>query len=118
MEEKQIVGTFKIDMSSPNISIIKPENGLYFVGRNIFFVEKILIIGGFTFTALAEDNYSNIFKVKFLLDDVEFYDTNIVPYRAYCSERHMGNGVIKVIVEDFAGNVNEDNLNLYYNKFW
>ena len=43
--------------------------------------------------ALAEDNYSNIFKVKFLLDDVEFYDTNIVPYRAYCSERHMGNGV-------------------------
>jgi len=61
--------------------------------------------------------HSGIYGVKFLLDGVEFYKSTRAPYIAYCSERHMGYGTIKIIAEDFAGNTAQDTIHANYNKF-
>ena len=117
-EVHHVTETFKIDTEAPPIvTLSAPESGLYLFGKKLFSTSKIIIVGGFTFEAIAKDMHSGIYRVKFLLDDVEFYKSTRAPYIAYCSERHMGSGTIKVIAEDFAGNTAQDTLHTYYNKF-
>jgi len=117
-EEHHITNTIKIDTTPPNLNILKLESGIYFLGKYIFPSEKTTIFGGFNFKAFAKDSQSDIFNVKFFLNDKEFFRKSKAPFIAYCSERHLGYGTIKVIAEDFAGNLAEDIYSLYYNKLF
>ena len=107
-EKHHIIDSIRIDTKSPKVNIIKPDTGLYLFGENIISTENIIIIGTFTYKANAEDNNSEIYCVRFFLNDVEFYESIQKPYIAYCSLKNFGYAVIKVIAEDFAGNIDQD----------
>jgi hypothetical protein len=113
-----VIPTFRIDAgSAPTVSITAPEPGLYLFGNKILSASKVIIIGAFTIEATASDQESGIYKVQFFLDgDIIAEDTE-VPYSAYCAVKHMGDGTIRVVAEDFAQNTAEDTLDITYYKF-
>jgi hypothetical protein len=117
-EAHHIVPPFRIDSgSAPSVAITAPEPGLYLFGNKILSASKVIIIGAFTIEATASDAESGVYKVQFYLDgDVIAEDTEI-PYSAYCAVKHMGEGTIKVVAEDFAQNTAEDTLDITYYKF-
>jgi hypothetical protein len=117
-EAHNTVPTFRIDMGSPpSVSITAPEPGLYLFGNKILSASKVIIIGAFTIEATASDADSGVYKVQFFLDgDIIGEDTE-VPYSAYCAVKHMGDGTIRVVAEDFAQNTAEDTLDVTYYKF-
>jgi hypothetical protein len=117
-EGHHIVPPFRIDSgSAPTVAITAPEPGLYLFGNKILSASKVIIIGAFTIEATASDAESGIYKVQFYLDgDVIAEDTE-VPFSAYCAVKHMGEGTIKVVAEDFAQNTAEDTLDITYYKF-
>jgi hypothetical protein len=117
-EGHHIVPPFRIDSgSAPTVAITAPEPGLYLFGNKILSASKVIIIGAFTIEATASDAESGIYKVQFYLDgDVIAEDTEI-PFSAYCAVKHMGEGTIKVVAEDFAQNTAEDTLDITYYKF-
>jgi hypothetical protein len=113
-----VIPTFRIDAgSAPTVSITAPEPGLYLFGNKILSASKVLIIGAFTIEATASDQESGIYKVQFFLDgDIIAEDTEL-PFSAYCAVKHMGDGTIRVVAEDFAQNTAEDTLDITYYKF-
>jgi hypothetical protein len=117
-EAHHIVPPFRIDSgSAPTVAITAPEPGLYLFGNKILSASKVIIIGAFTIEATASDAESGIYKVQFFLDgDVIAEDTEL-PFSAYCAVKHMGEGTIKVVAEDFAQNTAEDTLDITYYKF-
>jgi hypothetical protein len=117
-EEHNIMKSIKIDTTPPDVSLKRIDPGFYLFGKKFFNSYNIFIIGGFSFEALVEDINSDIFNVRFYVDDLEFFKTNKKPYIAYCSVRNLGYTSIKVIAEDNAGNINKDEFSLYYNKFF
>jgi hypothetical protein len=117
-EAHKISPVFKIDQGSPpTVSITGPEPGFYLFGNKILSMSKVFIIGAFDVEATANDAESGIYRVQFLLDGEIFSEDTEKPYSAYCSEKHMGAGTIKVIAEDFSGNTAEDSLDITYYKF-
>jgi hypothetical protein len=118
VEPHHVVPTFRIDMgSAPSVAITAPEPGLYLFGNKILSLSKVFIIGAFTIEATASDAESGVYKVTFYLDDDVIADDTTTPYSAYCAQKHMGEGTIKVVAEDFAGNTAEDTLDITYYKF-
>jgi plastocyanin len=118
VEPHNTVPTFRIDMGSPpSVAITAPEPGLYLFGNKILSLSKVFIIGAFTIEATASDAESGVYKVTFYLDDDVIADDTTIPYSAYCAQKHMGDGTIKVVAEDFAGNTAEDTLDITYYKF-
>jgi hypothetical protein len=117
-EAHHVIPPFRIDSGSPpTVAITAPEPGLYLFGNKILSASKVIIIGAFTIEATASDAESGIYKVQFYLDgDVIAEDTEL-PFSAYCAVKHMGEGTIKVVAEDFAQNTAEDTLDITYYKF-
>ena len=117
-ETHQTTESFTIDTGEPpTVSIISPEPGIHIFDKKIPFGDKVIIIGGITIEATANDSGSGIYRLQFLLDDVVFAESTAEPYRAVMIEKHRGDGVVKVIAEDFASNTAEDTLDVTYFKF-
>jgi hypothetical protein len=113
-----IVPTFRIDSGSPpSIAITAPEPGLYLFGNNLLSLSKVFIIGAFTTEATASDAESGVYRVSFYLDGDLISEDTEAPYSAYCAIKHMGEGTIKAVAEDFSGNTAEDTLDITYYKF-
>jgi hypothetical protein len=118
-EAPRSVPTFKIDAGQPpSVSIVAPEPGIYLFGKKLLSSDKVVIIGAFTTEAQASDSDSGIYRVSFYLDGDFIADDTEAPYSAYIATRHMGDGTIKVVAEDFAQNVAEDTLDIKYFKFF
>jgi hypothetical protein len=118
-EAPRSVPTFKIDAGQPpSVSIVAPEPGIYLFGKKLLSSDKVVIIGAFTTEAQASDSDSGIYRVSFYLDGDFIADDTEAPYSAYIATRHMGDGTIKVVAEDFAQNVAEDTLDIKYYKFF
>jgi plastocyanin len=115
----QTVMPFKIDSGAkPTVDITAPEPGIYIFGKKLLSSTNTFIIGAFTVEADAEDEDSGIYKVAFYLDDELLGEDTEAPFSQYVSVRHMGAGTIKVVAEDFAQNIAEDELDLKYYKFF
>jgi hypothetical protein len=117
-EVHHTVPQFRIDTGSPpSVAITAPEPGLYLFGNKLLSSSKVFIIGAFTIEATATDAESGVYRVQFFLDgDIIAEDTE-APFSAYCAQKHMGAGTIKVVAEDFAMNTAEDTLDVTYYKF-
>jgi hypothetical protein len=118
VETHHTVPTFRIDSGSPpSVAITAPEPGLYLFGNKLLSSSNVFIIGAFEIQATASDAESGVYRVQFFLDgDIIAEDTE-VPFSAYCAQKHMGAGTIKVVAEDFSGNTAEDTLDITYYKF-
>jgi hypothetical protein len=117
--EHKTVQPFKIDSgTAPTVSITAPEPGIYLFGKKLLSSSKVFIIGAFTIEADASDADSGIYKVAFYLDDELLGEDTAAPFSQYVARKHMGDGTIKVVAEDFAQNVAEDTLDIKYYKFF
>jgi hypothetical protein len=113
-----IIPTFRIDAGAPpTVAITAPQPGLYLFGNQILSLSKVFIIGAFDIEATASDAESGVYRVQFFLNNDLISEDTEAPYSAYCAEKHMGEGTIKVIAEDFSGNTAEDTLDITYYKF-
>jgi hypothetical protein len=113
-----VIPTFRIDAGAPpTVAITAPQPGLYLFGNQILSLSKVFIIGAFDIEATASDAESGVYRVQFFLDNDLISEDTEAPFSAYCAEKHMGEGTIKVIAEDFSGNTAEDTLDITYYKF-
>jgi Big-like domain-containing protein len=118
VETHHTVPTFRIDSGAPpTVAITAPEPGLYLFGNKLLSASKVFIIGAFNIEATASDDESGVYRVQFYLDGDLISEDTEVPFSAYCAQKHMGAGTIKVIAEDFSGNSAEDTLDITYYKF-
>jgi hypothetical protein len=118
VESPNTVPTFRIDAGSPpDVTITAPEPGLYLFGNKLLSSSKVFIIGAFTIEAAATDAESGVYRVQFYLDNDIISEDTETPFSAYCAQKHMGAGTIKVVAEDFSGNTAEDTLDVTYYKF-
>jgi plastocyanin len=117
-ESANTIPTFKIDRGEPpEVAITAPAGGLYLFGRKIIDLKSPIIIGPFTVEATASDTESGVYRVQFFLDgDLVGEDTE-APFSAYVATKHMGDGTLKAVAEDFAQNLAEDTLDIKYFKF-
>ena len=70
------------DTTQPNVSIIKPERGVYFRNKKILprFIRLTLIIGKITIEANATDEDSEIEKVEFYINNRLMGNDTTEPY--------------------------------------
>jgi hypothetical protein len=117
-ESHHVVPAFKIDSGTPpTVALTAPEPGLYLFGNKLLDMSKVFIIGAFNIEATASDADSGIYKVSFYLDGDLIAEDTAQPFGAYCALKHMGEGTIKAVAEDFAQNTAEDTLDVTYYKF-
>jgi hypothetical protein len=113
-----ILPIIKIDYITPNVEIISPKPGLYIFDRKIPIpINKTIVIGDFTFEAIAFDNVSGVYKVSFYLNDIWLSDLTEEPYKIHCNIRHSGNARLRVVAEDYPMNEAEDTLDFVYYNF-
>ena len=118
VETHHTVPTFRIDSGAPpTVAITAPEPGLYLFGNKLLSSSKVFIIGAFNIEATASDAESGVYRVQFYLDGDLISEDTEVPFSAYCAQKHMGAGTIKVVAEDFSGNTADDTLDITYYKF-
>lgn len=102
----------------PIVNITSPEPGLYLFGNKIFPMDRTILIGSFTIEATASDKISGLYRLQFFLNDELFAEDTEEPFSVYCAVRHTGEGIIKVIAEDFVHNTGEDTLEIIYYKIF
>jgi hypothetical protein len=109
--------TLEKDNTPPNVSITRPENGLY-IGDNLirpYLMRIPLIIGKITIEVDASDEDSGIEKVEFYIND-ELIGTDTTPKYSYEWTRdrirlfHLFS--IKVVAYDNESNTAEDSMNI------
>lgn len=108
--------TISRDDTSPNVFILKPENGLYFLNRELrrFLFRKTLIIGWIDIKVEVFDEESGLHFIEIYIDDnlktrltdepylITWKKDKLLPLK----HRHT----IKVIAYDNAGNSNSDEI--------
>jgi len=111
-------GTIFADNNDPELTIYKPENGLYFYNsRLIPFIAKTIIIGPITIELNVDDNFG-IDRTEFYLDnELMETDTRSTP-EWYMRMKLLGHHSLEIIVYDHAGNtVAEQKMITVYNLF-
>ena len=109
---------FRVDLTPPKITSVRPEPGFYLFGNKILNLNKnIFIVGAFFIEADASDDDSGIYNVSFYLNNELIAQDTEAPYSAYCAVKHQGLATIKVVAADFGGNTDEATLDVIYYKF-
>ena len=117
-EKHHSIPSYRVDLKPPIITSIGPDPGFYLFGNKKLNLNKFTIIfGAFAIEANATDAESGIYKVAFYIDGDLIGEDTEAPYSAYCAIRHRGEGVIKVVAEDFSMNTDEKTLDVHYYKF-
>jgi hypothetical protein len=108
-----------IDNDNPTVNIKSLEKGLYLFNKRMpFSINKTIIIGGFDIEVFAYDNTSGMYTVSYYLDGEKFNEAIDEPYLRYCGIKHNGKALLYVIAEDWAGNIAEDFIEIYYYNFF
>jgi parallel beta-helix repeat protein len=97
--------TITADNTLPELTVIKPENALYFFNAKLFALNKPIIIGAITLEATADDS-SGVQKTEIYIDD-ELKETLTGGSEWYMNLRLMGRHTLKIVAYDNAGNINE-----------
>jgi hypothetical protein len=117
-EIPQISPYFKIDTGEPpEVKIIEPTPGIYMFNNRICPAEKVILFGGFTIEAYANDLTSGVYDVAFYLDR-DWIGSTKSSYKCYCGYTHAGEGTLKAVACDFAGNRAETTLDIVYYNFF
>jgi hypothetical protein len=100
------------DSIKPYVSIIKPENGIYFKDSKIlpFFIP--FIIGEITVELSITENNNEIDYVEFMLDNNLIFTDFEEPYSFQIDEQKFGNYELKIIVYDKNNNIVFDQKNI------
>lgn len=117
-EEHHFISNIKIDIDIPSLNIITPEPGLYLFGNKIISLDKIIIIGSFDIEIESNDEHSGLYRTQFYLDDILFQESTDQSTIITCSLQHFGEGILKVISEDFVYNTNEKEIDIIYYKLF
>ena len=109
--------TITADNTVPELSIIKPENGLYLFNRRFLPLGRTIIFGPITIEIDADDT-SGISKVEFYVDN-ELEETVIDdPFDWYMNLRLLRKHNLKIIAYDHAGNTATESKDItVYNFF-
>ena len=103
---------FPSDSIKPYVSIIKPDNGIYFKDSKILPFFNPFIIGEITVELSIIENNNEIDYVEFLLDDNLIFTDFEKPYSFLFDEPKFGNYELKIIVYDKNNNIVFDQKNI------
>jgi hypothetical protein len=103
--------TIIADNTAPELSILKPENRLYFFNIKLFPLARSIIFGPITIELSAND-VSGIRKVEFYTDDELKTTSTEEPYEWYMNRRLLGKHTFKIVVYDNVGNENNDSKDI------
>jgi len=107
---KELFCSVRIDYSKPELSLIIPEKGgFYLFGKKLFKIGNItpMLIGKNSIEVFASDTFSGIKNVSFSLvknsKPPETYISEIPPYVWELTGRHIGKYTLTVTAYDFGG---------------
>lgn len=107
-----------ITVGNPNppfsVSIVRPVNGLYILGRYIRLKLKTAIIVGRINVVARIHGTVDIKTVKFYIDNNLKYVAEKEPYIWVCRDRLIGRHNIKVVAEDVYGREESDNISAFF----
>jgi hypothetical protein len=99
--------TITADNTVPELSIIKPENGLYLFNKKLLPIARTIIIGPITIEIDADDN-SGISEAEFYVDDVLKATVTEEPFDWHMNIKLRGQHTLKIIAYDHAGNTRSE----------
>jgi len=107
--------TETFDDIPPEVSIVKPQKGLYIFGIKILprFIRPALIIGKITIESNATDDNSGIERVVFYINGKEIGNATAPPYTCVWKKariRLLHIFIIKVVAIDYKGNEASDKM--------
>lgn len=104
-------GSIISDNEQPELEIIKPRSGLYFLdGMRLLPFSYPFIIGQITFDIAASDNGSGIEMVEFYLENVLEASISTSPYQWTWDRAATGFFDAKFIAYDYVGHVISDEI--------
>jgi hypothetical protein len=95
--------TITADNNAPEVTIIKPDSGLYLFNTRLLPIAKTVIVGPITIEISADDN-SGTSTVEFYVDDDRKATITEEPFDWYLNLRLLGEHTLKAVVFDGAGN--------------
>jgi len=112
--ENHNYNTFKIDLDNPDVQIIQPEFGIYWLGRKIYpifrstliMISKPIIIGDIKIRVDSSDLTSGVNRIEFYInEELKSIDYDY-PYSWIWSEKNLHiNYILKLVSYDDAGNI-------------
>ena len=106
------------DTTPPQITLLKPENGLYINNKKIISLQHPRIIGCVEIQITAQDNETGINQVIIYLDDALKKTFSTAPYVFVLNERSIGKHTIRIEAFDNQGNKAIYSTDIYnYNLF-
>jgi hypothetical protein len=109
--------TITADNTDPEVSIVKPETGLYLFNRKFLPLPRTVIFGPITIEINAADN-AGISKAEYYIDGDLKTTTIEEPFDWYMNLKLRRDHTLKIIVYDHAGNaVSEEMTATIYNLF-
>ena len=100
----------------PQVSILKPKDGLYILDRKLCKIKRIIILGYITIKADVADD-RGIDRVEIFIDNERKCTIKSPPYEWLWNEKCMGKRRIKVIAYDTNGRNSSDELNVFIVNF-
>jgi hypothetical protein len=97
--------TITADNNGPQISIVKPDAGLYLFNRKFLPISNTIILGPITFEIDATDT-SGISKVEYYIDNDLKAVVEEEPFNWYMNLKLLGTHKLEIKVFDLAGNTN------------
>ena len=101
--------TLRIDYSKPDLALITPEKGCFYLfGKKLFKIGDIIpvLIGKNSIKVIANDAISGITNVSFSLESDNHLETYVLetpPYIWELTGRHIGKHTLTVTAYDFGG---------------
>ncbi|MBN2603126.1 MAG: hypothetical protein JXA91_03220 [Candidatus Thermoplasmatota archaeon] len=93
-----------LDLESPNIQILKPEDGLYINNKKIFEGQSTLVLGSINISCDVTDEETGVASVEIYIDDELKTIRENPPYSWMWNEQVFGQYNIKIVAYDYAGN--------------
>jgi hypothetical protein len=93
-----------LDLESPHIQILKPENCLYINNKKIFDGRSTIILGSINISCDVTDEETGVASVEIYIDDELKTIRETPPYSWMWNEQVFGQYNIKIVAYDHAGN--------------
>lgn len=97
----------------PEVTITKPENGIYINNNKVMSTQNTFIIGDITVQATATDQESGIKNVTFSIDGNPMEEIIISPFQWTWTTGTFGRHTIAVTAYDHTGNSATDTIDVY-----
>ncbi len=114
---KKVTAHFEQDSINPSVKIVKPENAIYVIDREIIPFKFPVVFVGVTVEVDALDNESGIERVEFYINgELKSTDTN-APYEWIWKDSSVRMQTITVFVYDYAGNSDSQEISVWKWKY-